>query len=135
MSETRVCKACGAEKPLSEFQKTGIRDGVQRYKSKCKICQGEVDRARYKRQRDFLGSLKLRCEKCGETRPEVLDFHHRNPAEKDFTIGRSPIRTEESLMVEIEKCVVLCSNCHREFHFRERREGITLIEYLNDEAG
>lgn len=127
----KVCKTCGTEKPLSEFQKTGVRDGIQRYKAHCKACQGARDRARYKQQREFLGSLKLRCEKCGETRHEVLDFHHLDPAEKDFTIGRSSIRTKENLLREVKKCVVLCANCHREFHYRERREGITLDEYLS----
>lgn len=132
MPGMKVCKTCGAEKPISEFQKTGVRNGVQRYKVNCKECQGAYDRARYRRQREYLESLKLRCEKCGETRPEVLDFHHKDPAEKDYTIGRSPVRTVDNLQREIKKCVVLCANCHREFHFLERREGTLLKEYLNN---
>jgi 5-methylcytosine-specific restriction endonuclease McrA len=57
------------------------------------------------------------CVRCGETDTACLDFHHRNPAEKEAEIGNVARRWgSERLLAEIAKCVVLCSNCHRKFH-------------------
>jgi hypothetical protein len=56
----------------------------------------------------------LRCQICGEDRPECLQFHHRDPSQKEFTIGniiRNGVSLE-TLQREIAKCDVLCANCH-----------------------
>jgi len=45
-----------------------------------------------------------------------LDFHHKDPNEKDFTIGKYRNKSKENLLKEIEKCVCVCSNCHRKIH-------------------
>lgn len=37
----------------------------------------------------------------------------------------------DSLKKEIDKCICLCANCHREFHYLEKQYGITIEEYLN----
>ena len=61
------------------------------------------------------------CEKCGESRFYVLDFHHKDNKDKKGTIARL-IRSKYTLpviMEEIDKCIVLCSNCHRELHYLE----------------
>ena len=70
------------------------------------------------------------CVKCGYSKCiESLDFHHKNPNEKSFTIGRLRKGAEETLQKEIDKCVCLCANCHREFHHLEKM-GLTLEDYL-----
>ena len=57
------------------------------------------------------------CQKCGYSKCiESLDFHHKNPSEKEFTIGQHRNKSKEKLLEEIEKCVCLCSNCHRKVH-------------------
>lgn len=63
---------------------------------------------------------KLSCVKCGESRWWVLDFHHKDPTKKEGSISRL-IRntTKEKATKEIEKCEVLCSNCHRDLHYQE----------------
>lgn len=56
----------------------------------------------------------LHCKICGEWRPECLQFHHRNPAEKEFNVGewiKNGVSIE-TLKAEIAKCNVLCANCH-----------------------
>lgn len=128
---TRVCVRCGRELDISEFHKNGARNGAQRYKSTCKYCLAEDVRARYKRQKAVLNGWKSPCAKCGETRLYVLDFHHIDPEEKDFTIGRASLRSAKQLYEEVKKCVVLCANCHREFHWLTQHEGVTIEEYLN----
>jgi len=59
-----------------------------------------------------------KCERCGYDRVvEVLEFHHRDPSQKDFGISeRGYTRSWERVRSELDKCVLLCANCHRELH-------------------
>ena len=65
-----------------------------------------------------------RCVICAYNRSlQALDFHHLNPSQKDFGISakgytRSWVKVKE----ELDKCVLLCANCHREIH-----DGITQL--------
>lgn len=58
------------------------------------------------------------CEKCGYNKSlSALEFHHKNPKEKDFGISKKGItRSWEKTKIELDKCLLLCSNCHREVH-------------------
>ncbi len=61
---------------------------------------------------------KLRCSICGEDHPSCLDFHHRDPSKKEFSMGRLLRKSnKEDAMKEIKKCDILCSNCHRKMHW------------------
>lgn len=64
------------------------------------------------------------CKSCGETHPAVLDFHHRDPRQKVESISRMFRKkyTLEQIQREIEKCDVLCANCHRKTHWEEKNE-------------
>lgn len=56
------------------------------------------------------------CQRCGyNTYLGALDFHHINPAEKDFTVGNRDFKLKECIE-ESKKCILICSNCHRELH-------------------
>jgi hypothetical protein len=72
--------------------------------------------------RIFLDNFKKTqpCIKCGESRPCCLVFHHRNPALKKFDISHSRDKSISSLLSEMKKCDILCSNCHLELHANER---------------
>ena len=62
----------------------------------------------------------LSCIECGENREPCIEFHHRNPDEKEYDISRMIRRySKERIMVEIEKCDVLCRNCHAMRHWDE----------------
>ena len=62
----------------------------------------------------------LKCKECGESRYWVLDFHHRDPKEKDVEVSTLMRRGNKTkILKEIEKCDVLCANCHRDLHFKE----------------
>jgi hypothetical protein len=59
-----------------------------------------------------------KCEKCGYSKleyPRVFHFHHRDPAQKDFSPS-SKNWAIERLKEEVDKCQLLCSNCHAEEH-------------------
>jgi predicted HNH restriction endonuclease len=45
-----------------------------------------------------------------------LEFHHKNPDEKDFSFRESRGFTDEEIANELKKCELLCANCHREVH-------------------
>ena len=62
------------------------------------------------------------CGKCGDLRPYVLDFHHKNGKEKEENVSDMVRKGHslETLQNEIGKCIVLCANCHRELHYLEK---------------
>ena len=63
-----------------------------------------------------------RCELCGYNRcGDALEFHHLDPKEKDFAVSGSGItRAWEKVKAELDKCTLVCANCHRERHQKER---------------
>lgn len=77
----------------------------------------KVKRARKKQQQRYK-ELKesLPCYRCGNFFPSfVTDFHHRDPAEKKFKVSKALCNTMSwsKILEEVEKCDLLCSNCHR----------------------
>jgi|SRR6185312_3407589 len=76
---------------------------------------------RIKAAEDFvLLHKKTRPCACGESDPVCLDFHHARGG-KDISISRAVKNglSIETIKLEISKCVVVCSNCHRKLHARE----------------
>jgi len=63
----------------------------------------------------------LSCLDCGEDHPACLQFHHKNKAEKDFNIADVASRASSIgvLLREMDKCEVLCVNCHAKRHWNE----------------
>ena len=62
-----------------------------------------------------------KCEKCGyDSCPASMVFHHIDPNKKDFGISSNGVsRSFEKCKIEIEKCMLLCANCHAELHHEE----------------
>lgn len=58
------------------------------------------------------------CSLCGYNRcMEALDFHHRNEQDKSFGISQNGLtRSWEKIREEVDKCILVCANCHRELH-------------------
>jgi hypothetical protein len=61
---------------------------------------------------------KLKCEICGENSTVCLDFHHRDRKTKDLSVANFRQRgwSAERIKTELDKCIVVCSNCHRKIH-------------------
>lgn len=60
------------------------------------------------------------CELCGYNKSlAALTFHHLNPEEKEFTIGGKNY-SKEKMVKEVDKCILVCHNCHCEIHEKER---------------
>jgi hypothetical protein len=64
---------------------------------------------------------KLACAKCGENHPATLDFHHviRKPENKKVYRLVANGMYSAAIKEAVEKCIVLCSNCHRKHHYEE----------------
>ena len=128
--ETKICTQCKRELPLTQYYSRG--NG--RLRSECKECHSKYVKRKYQERKGAIGEVKasIGCAKCGDTRSYVLDFHHKDPSIKDANIARMTSNKNrlEDIQKEIDKCVVLCSNCHREFHHLEFTQGLTIDEYL-----
>jgi len=150
MEELRYCKKCDNHKPLTEeywHHRKSRKDGWEFY---CKECVKSTTKKNYNKNKDkwreyqndfkkkFKDSIQkyketLTCSKCDENRWYLLDFHHLDPLTKQFGIGDGSSYTSlENTFNEIKKCIPLCSNCHREFHYYERTKNINMQEYLNN---
>ena len=120
--ETKICSKCGRELSLERFEpgRNQCRDcrNARRKELRQQNPEKHKEEAarRQREQTEWLYSLKKECLICGENEPVCLDFHHKDPNEKDFTIGKHRNKSKENLLKEIEKCVCVCANCHRKIH-------------------
>jgi transposase len=84
---------------------------------RCVRCRHEAVARRRRRVKEILvAEAGGGCTICGYDRHlGGLHFHHRNPAEKSFSVSLDGVtRSLESARAEARKCVLLCSNCHAE---------------------
>jgi hypothetical protein len=86
--------------------------------SYCKECLNKISIKRQqnikKQSVEYKGG---KCYICGYNKCyAAMDFHHLNPNEKDYNLSKHKNCKFEILKTELDKCVLLCSNCHRELH-------------------
>ena len=81
-----------------------------------------VTKRRKKIRLKAIEHLGGKCTRCGYNKyPEVMEFHHRDPSQKDFNISKKGhCRSWERVKKEIEKCDLFCANCHREVHVEQK---------------
>ena len=112
---TKICTLCGEEKDLSNYRKSS----GHKFQSYCKTCQNKYT---IQRRRDIkIKSVEYKggcCEVCGYDKcNEALHFHHINPEDKSFGIAANGInRSWEKVKKELDKCIMVCANCHAEIH-------------------
>lgn len=127
----KQCTICGKFKDEDEFfVRHRNKDGSVNLRSECKECHCLGEKERYYKKQEFMDSKKTSCAKCGENRIRCISFHHVNPKEKDFTIGKLRKSNLAVIEKEINKCICLCLNCHHEFHYLNDTFGTSLDEYL-----
>ena len=86
-------------------------------KRRCNSCCANVRKEKVK---DLaLTYLGRECNRCGYKQcAQALHFHHLDPSAKDFTISGSHTRKWEVIQRELDKCILLCANCHAEAHYQ-----------------
>lgn len=132
-----LCPKCKLEKSRDQFAKcTKCKRGVQ---SRCNECGKKMAQEHYVKNKDsYLTRTKerakslrekfnlfkstLKCEICGESHIATIDFHHEDSQKKDFGISRFYSVSQSRFEEELKKCKVLCSNCHRKLHWKEKNE-------------
>lgn len=93
-----------------------------------------VKNYRNKRKNQIVYVMGGKCQICGYNKSNsALELHHINPDEKDFTIDKGQNISWEKLQKELEKCILVCANCHREIHY-ENLDFKLLSSYDKDKA-
>lgn len=115
----KKCSKCGLVKPISDFKLRNKKTNI--YQPYCKKCKNQYLTTywNYKKLKaiDYLGGM---CQDCGKSfHPIIYDFHHRNPNEKEFGLNKNRSRSWEIKKEELDKCDLLCSNCHKIRHSKE----------------
>jgi hypothetical protein len=103
------CRTCGVE---------GEKNFYKTAKYQCKSCW---NKRTYQDGVEKINKLKLeyggKCKKCGYNKYlGALEFHHIDPNIKEFHLGQKRGLREDTLRKELDKCELLCSNCHKEVH-------------------
>lgn len=130
------CTRCKQELPLDRFYER--KRGLKNYIAMCKDCHKVESAERYKRDREkilirskkkaaesrlFVRHLKanLSCNRCPEKHPATLQFHHKDPYTKKMAVSFAVKSgfSKKTILKEIEKCEVLCANCHAKEHWTE----------------
>lgn len=136
----KTCTKCKTSKPEELFRISNERTGLRA--AYCKECQRKVSRSHYAANRERHKSRviknrieranlnrklylelkgELKCNRCPENHIAVLDFHHKDPKQKDQMISSMLYDwTFDAILKEIDKCEVLCANCHRKHHYEEK---------------
>ena len=125
----KKCRICG-----NSFE-TILYGGSRQYCFNCVPETKDINqRTIQKRQsirRQAVKNLGGKCLKCGETREYLIDFHHVDKDEKEHSFSALIANSKiELFFKELEKCIPLCGNCHREFHHFESKDKIKIEEYL-----
>ena len=113
----KICPTCKQDLPDTSFYPRYGKD-ADKLQSKCKTCFSQYCMQRWikikVRAIDYLGG---KCEDCGKKYPTpVYDFHHKDPTQKEYTWQKLRLRAWKSIEKELDKCELLCSNCHRLRH-------------------
>lgn len=76
-----------------------------------------INRKSKKKKKNFIASFKEKCINCGYSESKAaLDFHHTKTSQKKFLLSKGHHYSYEKIKKEIQKCIVLCANCHRTKH-------------------
>jgi hypothetical protein len=96
----------------------------KKYYQNHKECYKKYNKNKYIKLREIMQELKFNgCAICGYNKCNgALEFHHVNPEDKKFWITERNLCFKDSkILIELNKCILLCCNCHREITFKEKK--------------
>jgi hypothetical protein len=86
------------------------------YKNKQDLYAKQIERWRLRKAK-AIAYLGGQCFDCGlASHQDLYDFHHRDPKEKKYSWTKLRLRSWSSVTEELDKCDLLCANCHRMRH-------------------
>jgi hypothetical protein len=115
----KICTDCKIEKPLFEFYSSKTHS--QNVMCYCKECFNKRCIKRWIDRKikaiNYKGGC---CEDCKisicNSHYAIFEFHHLEPKEKDFDWTKLRLKSWSKITFELDKCVLLCANCHRIRH-------------------
>lgn len=120
----KFCMTCNKEllgrqnKTCSNKCKCALTYALDKTTQNKKSYKKQQDRAKI-RKHELINMKGSKCEICSYNKnTSALVFHHIDPHTKEFTLDSRSLsnRTYDSILIEAEKCQLLCSNCHAEIH-------------------
>lgn len=120
-ADKRFCPRCKEVHPMENFYNRRGKLYSSVYCKNCTLMQ-TLDR-----QREFKEACVQykggECEECGYKKcVAALEFHHKDPTKKDFNISKARLhKMNEATTQELDKCILVCANCHREIHHKYAR--------------
>lgn len=116
----KFCMTCNKHKEDKEFYSRG-GNRANELTASCRSCLNALTLERQKQRKQKAIQYKGgKCQLCGYNKYDgALEFHHIDPTQKDFAISSSHSSHSSSfarMKPELDKCVLLCANCHREIH-------------------
>ena len=118
----KECRYCKKSYPESYFGVALTTPNKVYRRHKCRNCYRATKNILRKKIRDWLKEYKkeYKCSSCGINDYRVLEFHHIDKKVKDFAISSAYNNMGlEQIKQEINKCAILCANCHRITHYEE----------------
>lgn len=128
-SQKRSCKLCASNRNKQEWRKDvdASRKAARLHMAKWRKANKKRDNQNWTELRKLKNAWieqyksEQQCSRCPENDPVCLDFHHRDPQQKEMTISLAIARASlERIKMEVAKCDILCANCHRKLHAAER---------------
>ena len=93
-------------------------------KARCNSCA--VNRKRFELKKVAVSYKGGQCQRCGYSRClEALQFHHRDPSKKDFSLSSNHCLRWARIQKELDKCDLVCCRCHVEIHYELRHSANT----------
>lgn len=118
--KSRYCPRCKQDCEIDNFYS---RRGKKHSSVYCKKCTKEQSVERIRDLKEKMVEYKGgKCSRCGYKKyMGALEFHHINPSEKDFTPSQlKSYKLNDRVKKELDKCILVCANCHRELHHELR---------------
>ena len=118
LGDNKRCPKCGEYKPLGDFYIRKDRGFITSY---CKKCNSDYHRERLigikKKMILYKGGKCMVCDVVFDgDNYAIFDFHHKGKEGKDIKFSGIKHRKWEVIKKEIDKCDLVCSNCHRLIH-------------------
>jgi len=112
------CTNCKIELNSTNSYSKGKKGGLQSF---CKSCFNKyTNQRRKKRKQELIEERGGICFDCKNSfHCSIFEFHHLEPNEKEFSWSKAKKLTEEKMRNEMNKCVMLCANCHRLRHWKD----------------
>jgi len=119
----RFCNYCKENKLIEDFPICLKTSNKSYRRKKCQQCYQSTKRKLIHKKSDWLQEYKKdkRCNRCGFADPRALCFHHLTNKFLEISVMISKYSIE-NVKKEIEKCEIICSNCHAIEHSEDRKQ-------------